>query len=101
MKVVNIDKENLHIFWATREMSIAIILSRLSYSLDSGKGFSKTSQRFHAWINSTKNIIKALDDGDIDRKVFVKLQKAFDDANHQILFESGCNSSGCNQLFAY
>ena len=39
----------------------------------------------HALINITKNIRKALDDGNIGCGVFVDLQKAFDTVDHQIL----------------
>ena len=36
-------------------------------------------------INVTKNIRKAVDDGNVACGVFVKLQKAFDTVDHQIL----------------
>ena len=39
----------------------------------------------YALINITKNIRKALDDGNIACGVFVDLQKAFDTVDHQIL----------------
>ena len=38
-------------------------------------------------INITKNIRKALDDGNIDCGVFIDFQKAFDTVDHQILLE--------------
>ena len=39
----------------------------------------------HTLINSTENIRKALDDGNIGCGVFVDLQRAFDTVDHQIL----------------
>ena len=39
----------------------------------------------HTLINTTENIRKALDNGNIGCGVFVDLQKAFDTINHQIL----------------
>ena len=39
----------------------------------------------HALIKITKNIRKALDDGNISFGVFIDLQKAFDTVDHQIL----------------
>ena len=39
----------------------------------------------HVLINVTKNIRKAVDDGNVACGVFVKLQKAFDTVDHQIL----------------
>ena len=39
----------------------------------------------HALINITKNVRKALDDGNIGCGVFVNLQKAFDSVDHKIL----------------
>ena len=40
---------------------------------------------YHALINITENIRKALDDGNIGCGVFADLQKAFDTVDHQIL----------------
>ena len=40
---------------------------------------------YHALINITENIRKALDDGNIGCGVFVDFQKAFDTVDHQIL----------------
>ena len=48
----------------------------ITYSLDS---------TFHALLNITENIRKALDDGNTGCGVFVDLQKAFDTVDHQIL----------------
>ena len=48
-------------------------------------GFRKQYSSSHALINITENIRKALDDRNIDCRVFVDLQKAFDTFNHQIL----------------
>ena len=48
-------------------------------------GFRQQFSTYHALINITKNITKALDDGNIGCPVFVDLQKAFDTVDHQIL----------------
>ena len=40
---------------------------------------------YHAFINITENIRKALDDGNIGCGVFVDLQKAFYTVDHKIL----------------
>ena len=48
-------------------------------------GFRQQYSTSHALINITKNIRKALDDGNIGCGVFVDLQKAFDMVDHQIL----------------
>ena len=49
-------------------------------------GFRQQYSTFHALINITENIRKALDDENISCVVFVMdLQKAFDTADHQIL----------------
>ena len=48
-------------------------------------GFRQQYSTFHALINITENIRKALDDGNIGCGVFVGLQEAFDTADHQIL----------------
>ena len=47
--------------------------------------FRQQYSTFHALINITENIRKALDDGNIGCGVFVDLQKAFDTLDHQIL----------------
>ena len=47
--------------------------------------FGFRQQYSHALINITKNIRKALDDGNIGCGLFVDLQKAFDTVDHQIL----------------
>ena len=48
-------------------------------------GFRQQYSTFHALINITENIRKALDVGNIGCGVFVDLQKAFDTVDHQIL----------------
>ena len=48
-------------------------------------GFRQQYSTYHALINITGNIRKALDDGNIGCGVFVDLQKAFDTVDHQIL----------------
>ena len=48
-------------------------------------GFRQQCSTSHALINITENIRKTLDDGNIDCGVFVDLQKAFDNVDHQIL----------------
>ena len=48
-------------------------------------GFRQQYSISHALINITENIRKAHDDGNIGCGVFVDLQKAFDDVDHQIL----------------
>ena len=48
-------------------------------------GFRQQYSTYHALINKTENIRKALDDGNIGCGVFVDLQKAFDTVDHQIL----------------
>ena len=48
-------------------------------------GFGQQYFTSHALINITKNIRKALDDGNIYCGVSVDLQKAFDTVDHQIL----------------
>ena len=48
-------------------------------------GFRQQYSTSHAFINITKNIKKALDDGNIGCGDFVDLQKAFDTVDHQIL----------------
>ena len=48
-------------------------------------GFRQQYSTYHALINITENIGKALDDGNISCGVFVDLQKAFDNGDHQIL----------------
>ena len=50
-------------------------------------GFRKQYSTSHALINITKNIRKALDDGNIGCGVFVDFQKAFETVDHQILLE--------------
>ena len=57
----------------------------MTYSLDSDNN-TQYNNTFHALINITENIRKALDDGNIGCGVFVDLQKAFDTVDHQILF---------------
>ena len=47
-------------------------------------GFRQQYSTSHALINITENIRKALDDGNVGRRVFVDLQKAFDTVDHQI-----------------
>ena len=48
-------------------------------------GFIQQYSTSHALINITENIRKALDDGNIDCRVFTDLKKAFDTVDHQIL----------------
>ena len=48
-------------------------------------GFRQQYSTSHVLINFTKNIRKALDDGNIGCGVFVDLEKAFDTVDHQIL----------------
>ena len=48
-------------------------------------GFRQQYSTSHALINITKNIRKALDDGNIGCGVFVDLPKVFDTVDHQIL----------------
>ena len=48
-------------------------------------GFRQQYSTYHALINITENIGKALDDGNISCGVFVDLQKASDTVDHQIL----------------
>ena len=48
-------------------------------------GFRKQYSTSHALINIIENIRKALDDGNIGCEVFVDLQKAFVNVDHQIL----------------
>ena len=48
-------------------------------------GFRKQYSTFHALINITENIRKALDDRNLGYGVFVDFQKAFDTVDHQIL----------------
>ena len=48
-------------------------------------GFRQQYSTSHALINTTENIRKALDDGNIDCGVIVDFQKAFDTVDHQIL----------------
>ena len=48
-------------------------------------GFRQQYSTSHGLINTTDDIIKALDDGNICCRVFVDLQKAFDTVDHQIL----------------
>ena len=48
-------------------------------------GFRQQYYTYLALINITKNIRKALDDGNIGCGLFVDLQKAFDTVDHQIL----------------
>ena len=48
-------------------------------------GFRQQYSTSHVLINTAKNIIKALDDRNINCGFFVDLQKAFDTVDHQIL----------------
>ena len=48
-------------------------------------GFRQQYSTSHALINTTENIRKALDDGNISCGVFVDLHKLFDTVDHQIL----------------
>ena len=48
-------------------------------------GFKQQYSTSHALIYITKNIRKALDDGNIGCGIFEALQKAFDTVDHQIL----------------
>ena len=48
-------------------------------------GFRQQYSISHALINTTENIRKALDDGNISCGVFVDLRKAFDTVDHKIL----------------
>ena len=48
-------------------------------------GFRQQYSTSHALINITENIRKVPDDGNIGCGVFVDLQKAFDNVDHQIL----------------
>ena len=45
-------------------------------------GFWQQYSTYHALINITDNIIKAIDDGNIGCGFFVDLQKAFDTVDH-------------------
>ena len=45
-------------------------------------GFRQQYSMYHVLINITKNIRKALHDGNIGCGVFVDLQKAFDTVDH-------------------
>ena len=45
-------------------------------------GFRQQYSTYHVLINITKNIRKALHDGNIGCGVFVDLQKAFDTVDH-------------------
>ena len=58
---------------------ITIIIYNLQFR------FRQQYSTSHALINITKNIRKALDDGNTGCGVFVDLQKAFDTVDHQIL----------------
>ena len=46
-------------------------------------GFRQDYSTFHALINITENIRKALDDGNIGCRFFVDFQKPFDNVDHQ------------------
>ena len=48
-------------------------------------GFRQQYSTSHVLINITENIRKTLDDGNVDSRVIVDLQKAFDTVDHQIL----------------
>ena len=48
-------------------------------------GFRQQYSTSHVTINITKNVRKALDDGNIGCGVLVDLQKALNTVNHQIL----------------
>ena len=48
-------------------------------------GFRQNFSIAHAFINLTKNIRQALDEGYIGCGIFVDLQKAFDTVDHKIL----------------
>ena len=48
-------------------------------------GFRQQYSTFHALINITENIRKALDDGNVGCGVLVDLQNTFDTIDHQIL----------------
>ena len=48
-------------------------------------GFRQQYSASRALIDTTENIRKALDDGNIDRGFSVDFQKAFDTVDHQIL----------------
>ena len=48
-------------------------------------GFRQQYSTSPALINITENIRKALNDGNIGRRAFVDLQKAFHTVDHQIL----------------
>ena len=48
-------------------------------------GFRQQYSTSHVLINTTENIRKAIDDGNIGCRVFVDLQKAFDTVDHKIL----------------
>ena len=48
-------------------------------------GFRQQYSTSHVLINTTENIIKTLDDGNIGCGVFVDLLKAFDTVDHQVL----------------
>ena len=78
-------------------ISIGKILEKLMYNtlytfLDNKNiiydlqfGFRQQYSTYHALIDITENIRKALDDGNIGCGNFVDLQKAFDTVDHQIL----------------
>ena len=58
-------------------------------------GFRHQYSTFHALINITENIRKALDGGNIGCGVFVDLQKAFDTIDHQIsVYQYLCHNLG-------
>ena len=48
-------------------------------------GLNQQYSKFHALVNTTENIIKALGEGNIGCGVFVDLQNAFDISDHQIV----------------
>ena len=78
-------------------ISIGKILEKLMYNtlytfLDNKNiiydlqfGFRQQYSTYHALIDITENLRKALDDGNIGCGDFVDLQKAFDTVDHQIL----------------
>ena len=49
--------------------------------------FRPKHSKEHAIISLVETIKKYLDDGEMLRRVFIDLQKAFDTGNHEILFE--------------
>ena len=60
-------------------------LDNKNFIYDLQFGFRQQCSTSHVLINITENIRKALDDGNIDCRVFIDWQEAFDTVVHQIL----------------